>query len=366
MKKLLISGFEPFGGETMNPSWEAVSRLPDQIGEYTITKLRIPVEFDKAAQAVLDAAEQVAPDAILCIGQAGGRSVITPELVAINLRYAKIPDNGGLQPKDEPIVLGAPCAYFSTLPVRQMAEAIADAGVASQVSYSAGAYVCNDLLYTLLHRFHNTQTRVGFVHIPYAHEQGKEPSMDMADMIKGLTVAIESLQGEKQINKYNLRCGMFLYSKDGQTVQLASFSETHIRVVYKGKIHERPISVINEKLFFVKSCEKIILADSKKMQDSALNEQQGGVIDEKDKFNVQYNVPLTHIFPTAENSSVSNESEDKWVKSCRNCKFQVSGECSSWELCDDYQPAYAPPKSETDYYPKYGDATMFKKKSRKK
>ena len=197
MKKLLISGFEPFGGETMNPSWEAVSRLPDQINEYTLTKLRIPVEFGKAAQVVLDAAEQVAPDVILCIGQAGGRSAICPELVAINLRYAKIPDNGGLQPKDEPIILGAPCAYFSTLPVRQMAEAIADAGVASQVSYSAGAYVCNDLLYTLLHRFHNTQTRVGFVHIPYAHEQGKEPSMDMADMIKGLTVAIEHMESEQ-------------------------------------------------------------------------------------------------------------------------------------------------------------------------
>ena len=197
MKKLLISGFEPFGGETMNPSWEAVSRLPDQIGEYTITKLRIPVEFGKAAQAVLDAAEQVAPDVILCIGQAGGRSAICPELVAVNLRYAKIPDNGGLQPKDEPIVLDAPCAYFSTLPVRRMAEAIADAGIVSQVSYSAGAYVCNDLLYTLLHRFHNTQTRVGFVHIPYAHEQGKEPSMDMADMIKGLTVAIEHMESEQ-------------------------------------------------------------------------------------------------------------------------------------------------------------------------
>ncbi|MBO7273598.1 MAG: pyroglutamyl-peptidase I [Clostridia bacterium] len=197
MKKLLISGFEPFGGETMNPSWEAVSRLPYQIGEYTLTKLRIPVEFGKAAQAVLDVAEEIYPDVILCIGQAGGRGAICPELVAINLRYAKIPDNAGLQPKDEPIVSGAPCAYFSTLPVRQMAEAIADAGVASQVSYSAGAYVCNDLFYTLLHRFHNTQTRVGFVHIPYAHEQGKEPSMDMADMIKGLTVAIEHMESEQ-------------------------------------------------------------------------------------------------------------------------------------------------------------------------
>ena len=158
MKKLLISGFEPFGGETMNPSWEAVSRLPDQINEYTLTKLRIPVEFGKASQAVLDAAEEICPDVILCIGQAGGRAAICPELVAINLRYAKIPDNGGLQPKDEPIISGGVCAYFSTLPVRQMAEAINGANIAAQVSYSAGAYVCNDLFYTLLHRFQNTQS----------------------------------------------------------------------------------------------------------------------------------------------------------------------------------------------------------------
>ena len=194
MKQLLITGFEPFGGEEINPSWEAVSRLPDEIGGYTLTKLRIPVEFDKAAQAVLDEADQILPDVILCIGQAGGRTAITPELVAINLRYAKIPDNGGYQPKDEPIVAGGNVAYFSTLPVRKMAEAISAAGVTSQVSYSAGAYVCNDLLYTLLHRYQNTQTKVGFVHIPYSTEQGKEPAMDMADMLKGLTVAIENME----------------------------------------------------------------------------------------------------------------------------------------------------------------------------
>ena len=198
MKRLLITGFEPFGGEEINPSWEAVSRLPDEIGGYTLTKLRIPVEFGKAAQAVLTIAKQISPDAILCIGQAGGRAAICPELVAINLRYAKIPDNGGYQPKDEPIVAGGPCAYFATAPARKMAEAIAAAGVASQVSYSAGAYVCNDLIYTLLHRYQNTQTKVGFVHIPYSAEQGKEPAMDMADMLKGLTVAIENLESSNQ------------------------------------------------------------------------------------------------------------------------------------------------------------------------
>jgi pyroglutamyl-peptidase len=118
--------------------------------------------------------------------------------VAINLRYAKIPDNKGQQPKDEPVTKEGTQAYFSTLPVRQMAEAIAAAGVAAQVSYSAGAYVCNDLFYTLLHRYHNSQTKVGFVHIPYATEQGKEPTMKMADMIKGITVAIENMESANQ------------------------------------------------------------------------------------------------------------------------------------------------------------------------
>ena len=193
MKKLLITGFEPFGGEEINPSWEAVLRLPDQISEYTLSKLRLPVEFSRAADCVLRAADEVRPDVILCIGQAGGRSAITPELVAINLRYAKIPDNGGYEPKDEPIIVGGSCAYFSTLPVRKMADAIHSFGIASQVSYSAGAYVCNDLLYTLLSRFEGTQTRVGFIHIPYSWEQGKEPSMELSQMVLALKVAIESI-----------------------------------------------------------------------------------------------------------------------------------------------------------------------------
>ena len=193
MKKLLITGFEPFGGETVNPSWEAVSRLPNQINGYTLTKLLISVEFGKAANVVLRKAEEISPDVILCIGQAGGRGAITPELVAINLRYAKISDNAGLQPKDEPIVSGGACAYFSTLPARKIAEAINNAGIASQVSYSAGAYVCNDLLYSLLTHFEGTQTRVGFIHIPYAKEQGKEPSMELSEMVRGLTAAIENI-----------------------------------------------------------------------------------------------------------------------------------------------------------------------------
>jgi pyroglutamyl-peptidase len=193
MKKLLITGFEPFGGENINPSWEAVSLLPDRIGNYSLKKLRIPVVFGKAAETVLQTADSLAPDVILCVGQAGGRNAVTPELVGINLRYAAIPDNAGYQPQDEPILAGGQNAYFATVPVRKISAAIQAEGIPSQVSYSAGGYVCNDLLYTLLARFDGTNTQVGFIHIPYCSEQSKQPSIPLCDAVKALTVAIENL-----------------------------------------------------------------------------------------------------------------------------------------------------------------------------
>ena len=193
MKKLLITGFEPFGGESINPSWEAVSRLPDVIGEYELTKVRLPVVFGLAAERALEVAKELSPDVILCIGQAGGRDAITPELVAINLRYAEIPDNSGFQPKDEPVSSIGAAAYFSTLPVRKIAQALADAQIKSHVSYSAGAYVCNDLMYSLLARYSDTSLSVGFIHIPYITEQGKEPCMDINEIVKGLMLAIGNI-----------------------------------------------------------------------------------------------------------------------------------------------------------------------------
>ncbi len=193
IKKLLITGFEPFGGETINPSWEAVLQLPCKINEYELTKLLVPVVFGETSNTVLSAADKLCPDVILCIGQAGGRNAITPELVAINLRHASIPDNGGNQPSDEPIVSNGQNAYFCTLPVRKIAKAIHDSGVPSQVSYSAGAYVCNDLLYTLLRRYENSETKVGFIHIPYCAEQNKQPSMPLSEIVKALIIAIENI-----------------------------------------------------------------------------------------------------------------------------------------------------------------------------
>ena len=193
MKKLLITGFEPFGGEQINPSWQAVLLLPDEIGDYTITKLCIPVVFGESAETVLKTAKELSPDIILCIGQAGGRRAITPEFLGVNLRHAEIPDNQGNQPKDEPIVRGGENALFSTIPVRKIAEKINEKGVLSAVSYSAGAYVCNDLLYTLLSYFKNTETKVGFIHVPYCTEQGKEPSMPLSTIVEGLTIAIKNI-----------------------------------------------------------------------------------------------------------------------------------------------------------------------------
>ena len=198
MKQLLITGFDPFGGEPVNPAWEAVRRLCDTVGDYILTKQQIPTVFGSAAEAVLQTAESMPmpPDVILCIGQAGGRAAVTPEVTAINYRHAGIDDNAGNRPKESPVVPGAPAAYFATVPVQRMTEAIAAAGIRAQTSYSAGTFVCNDVLYTLLHRYAGSDTRVGFIHVPFLPEQIKEPttpSMPLEEIVCALTAAIGAL-----------------------------------------------------------------------------------------------------------------------------------------------------------------------------
>ena len=195
MKRLLITGFDPFGGATVNPSWMAVERLPDQIGECVLCKLQIPTVFGKAAASVLDTARQFCPDTILCVGQAGGRAAVTPERIGVNIRDARIPDNAGNQPRGEFVDSSGPAAYFSTLPVEAMAQAIRDAGVDATVSNSAGAFVCNDVLYSLLHHYDGTAVRVGFVHVPYLPEQGA-PSMELAQIVRALEAAITLITKE--------------------------------------------------------------------------------------------------------------------------------------------------------------------------
>ena len=192
-KTLLITGFDPFGGEKINPSYEAVKLLPERVGKYNIVKLCVPTSFEKASDTVITKAEECFADVIICVGQAGGRKGITPEVIGINLRDARIPDNDGYMPKNQPIVENAPAAYFSTLPVDDMIEAVNRAGVPCFKSYSAGAFVCNDLMYSLLHRFDGTGKKIGFIHVPFLPEQAgdKHPSLTPEQIVTALIAAIE-------------------------------------------------------------------------------------------------------------------------------------------------------------------------------
>lgn len=195
MKKLLITGFDPFGGQTINPSWQSVLALDNQIGDYSLTKLEIPTSFKGGAEKALAKAEEVHPDVIICVGQAGGRNAITPEVVAINLMDANIPDNLGYKPINERILPNGENAYFSNLPIREMVEAINKEGIPAKLSYSAGAFVCNEVMYTLLHKFKDTSVKVGFIHVPFLPEQtdGTHPSLEKEQIIKALVAAIKTL-----------------------------------------------------------------------------------------------------------------------------------------------------------------------------
>ena len=193
MKKLLITGFDPFGGATVNPSWQAVSRLPDRVGEFELCKLEIPTVYDLATRVVLEKAAEFNPDVILCVGQAGGRDSITPERIGVNIRDARISDNAGNQPRGEFVAPDGPAAYFSTVPVEKMVQAIEASGIKSTVSNSAGAFVCNDTLYGILHHFAGTRVRCGFIHVPYIPQQGN-PSMELEQITAGLQAAIEACQ----------------------------------------------------------------------------------------------------------------------------------------------------------------------------
>lgn len=196
---ILVTGFEPFGGEKINPAWEAVAQLPHTIASASCTKLQIPVEFGVAFQQVEAALTQIQPDIVVCVGQAGGRACITPEFVAINYVDARIPDNAGAQPHNKPLVAQGPAAYFATLPVQAMVAAMQAANVPAAVSYTAGTYVCNEVMYCLLHLLAQSYPHAQgtFIHVPYAIEQASTlaantPSMSVDTMVRGLTVALKT------------------------------------------------------------------------------------------------------------------------------------------------------------------------------
>jgi pyroglutamyl-peptidase len=198
MEKILVTGFEPFGGERTNPSWEVASTLPATIAGHAVVCERIPVSFSRGPAAVLAAIKRENPAIVLCLGQAGGRAKVTPEFVGINYADARIPDNDGVRPRGTRLLEGAPDAHFSTLPVHAMAQAMADAGVPAAVSYTAGTYVCNAVLFSTLHARAKSRStvRAGFVHVPYAPEQARRlpeatPSMPTALMLRGIVSALE-------------------------------------------------------------------------------------------------------------------------------------------------------------------------------
>ncbi len=191
--KIMMTGFEPFGGESMNPALEAVRRLPERVAGAEIVKVELPTVYGRAGEVLEEAVRREEPGAVLCVGQAGGCSGILVERVAINLRDARIPDNGGRQPVDEAVREDGPAAYFATVPVKQMAAAIREAGIPAFLSYSAGTFVCNDVLYTLLHLAAREYPvmKGGFLHVPYATEQtvGKPsgtPGMALETIARGL------------------------------------------------------------------------------------------------------------------------------------------------------------------------------------
>ena len=195
MKKLLITGFEPFGEDERNSSWDAVSLLKDNIGEYTVEKLLLPVVFGSAAEKVIKKAEETDACAVICVGQAGNRSKICVECDAVNLRRARIPDNDGNFPQDEAILAGGEERLFSTYDGEALVRAISAAGADAELSHDAGLYVCNDVLYSVLAHFKDSGKLCGFIHVPYYDEIGPEgkPSMPLCDIVRALEAAIEAL-----------------------------------------------------------------------------------------------------------------------------------------------------------------------------
>jgi len=198
--KILITAFDPFGGESINPALEAVKLMRDEIEGAEIVKLEIPTVFHKSIEKVKDAILSEDPDVVLSVGQAGGRFDVTPERVAINVDDARIPDNEGNQPHDKAIFEDGEPAYFSTLPVKAMVEAIRAEGLPSSLSNTAGTFVCNHIMYGVLYHISKMgkQIHAGFIHVPYTPEQVAKmqtpaPCLSASDISRALVAAVKAI-----------------------------------------------------------------------------------------------------------------------------------------------------------------------------
>lgn len=195
MAKTLLTGFAPFGGDATNPSGDAVRLVgAREDGSDELVTAILPVTFGGAADRLRELIAQHEPEVVIAVGLAGGRAAVTPERVAINLADARIPDNAGAQPMDQPVAADGPAAYFSTLPVKAMVAAIAEAGLPAALSHSAGTFVCNHVMYAALHATAGTGVRAGFVHVPYAAESAPAgaPAMPLHDIARALEIAVRT------------------------------------------------------------------------------------------------------------------------------------------------------------------------------
>lgn len=192
---VLVTGFEPFGGEQENASAVIAQNLQGQtIGGCSVTGVVLPCEFEVAITALKRAIRDVRPGLIFCLGQAGGRAEITPERIAINLDDARIPDNAGRQPVDTPIVRGGPAAYWATLPIKAIVAELRRRKIPAAVSQTAGTFVCNHVFFGLMHGLRRQKgVRGGFIHVPYLPTQAAagQPSLPLGTMMRAVTIAIE-------------------------------------------------------------------------------------------------------------------------------------------------------------------------------
>ena len=191
---VLVTGFEPFGGEDINPSWMAAQALHGRaVAGHRLIGAQLPCVFGQALDALRSLLDRHRPALVICTGQAAGRSALSLERIAINVNDARIPDNATAQPVDTPVVAGAPAAYFTSLPIKAMLSGLLDEGINAEVSQTAGTFVCNHVFYGLMHelatRHKLRRTRGGFIHIPLLPAQG-QPSMPLDDVVRGLRVAI--------------------------------------------------------------------------------------------------------------------------------------------------------------------------------
>lgn len=196
---ILVTGFEPFDGETVNPALEAARRLHGMsLGGHQVTALELPCVFGASIARLQQAMAELQPDIVVCIGQAGGVPCMEVERVAINVDDARIPDNAGRQPIDEPVIAGGPAAYFSGLPIKSIVAALTAAGIPAAVSQTAGTYVCNHIFYGLSHLVatRHPHVRGGFIHIPYLPEQAARhagaASMALDTVIAGLKIVLQT------------------------------------------------------------------------------------------------------------------------------------------------------------------------------